>query len=808
MLKRWSRNRFAVAFGLAILLLALAALGYYAVSVRRVPRSTPTLSPTPAAVAASTPLPPLGGRLELNFNLDWKYSEGDAKGAELKTFDDSAWTYVDLPHSTTFVTPEKPFAYIGVSWYRKHFAVPAADKGRKVFLEFEAAMQAADVWVNGVKKIRHEGGYTPFTIDITDDAIYGGADNLIAVRVDSTANPDWAPGRPVIDFQYYGGLYRDVRMYVTDRLHVTDAVFAGKAAGGGVFVTYPAVSRSSATVNIQTNVLNEDGTSRSATLVSEIVDADGNTVGSATATAVIPAGAEYNFVQTVTVTNPKLWHPYTPNLYTLRTTVKDEAETADTYQTTIGIRRIEWSHDGGLIINGGRFKAIGVNMHQAIYGLGNAVPNQSIYYDVKRIKDAGLNFIRGSHYPHDPAFYDACDELGILVLDAQTGWQFYADTPAFKANTYQELRDMIRRDRNHPSVVAWEASLNESNFTDAWAQEANRIVHEEYPGDQAFSAAWKSSRADIFIEASQHNVRATTDSRPVIIDEYGDWEYGGDSSTSRQSREAGDKAMLIQAANVEDGQSLNMAVPWFTADGYWDYADYGGFGLIRSGLVDMYRIPKYAYYFLQSQRDPAVMMSGADSGPVVYIANQWTPASPTTVRVYGNCDQVSLYLNGTLSGTSSPLAGTHLLHPPFQFDLGGYTPGSLRADCLISGKVATTFTRKTPGAAAAIRLRAEGSTLQADLSDARLVFIDIVDADGTVVPTDSSTVQLSIRGPGSIVGPVVLTMKGGQLAVWVRAGRKPGTITLTASAPGLTPASLDLTGVAVPGLPPAPADRR
>jgi hypothetical protein len=790
MLKNRLRNRWIGGLGLALVVLALAVPAYFAVSARGILGSAPS------------------SREVLNFNVDWKYSEGDAEGAEATGFDDSAWTYVDLPHSTTFVTPEKPFAYIGVSWYRKHFAVPAAEKGRKVYIEFEAAMQAADVWVNGVKLLRHEGGYTPFTLDVSDGVTYGGAGNVIAVRVDSKSSANWAPGQPVIDFQYYGGLYRDVRMYVTDRLHVTDAVFAGKPAGGGVFVTYPAVSPASATVNIRTNVLNEYPSARSATLVSQIVDAGGNTVGTASTTASIPAGEDYDFVQTITIANPRLWHPYTPNLYSLRTAVKDGARTADTYTTTIGIRRIEWSHDGGLVINGSRFKALGVNMHEATYGLGNAVPNRAIYYDVKRIKDAGLNFIRGSHYPHDPAFYEACDELGILVLDAQTGWQFYNDTPAFNASTFQELRDMIRRDRNHPSVVAWEASLNESNFTDAWARAANLIVHEEYPGDQAFSAAWKGSRADIFIGASQHNVRASADPRAIIIDEYGDWDYGGNSSTSRQPREAGDKAMLLQASNVEDGQGKNMALPWFTADGYWDYADYGGFGLIRSGLVDMYRIPKYAYYFLQSQRDPSVTIRGVDSGPDVFIANQWTPASPTTVRVYGNCDQVALYLNDALVGTRAPDPGTFLLHPPFHFDLGAFTPGTLRADCTIGGAVQASFTRKTPGAPAAIRLRAEGTTLAADLSDARLVFIDVVDADGTVVPTDKSLVQLSISGPGSIVGPDALLLKGGQLAVWVRAGRTAGTITLTASAPGLAPFRLVLTSVAVPGLPPSPADRK
>jgi beta-galactosidase len=317
----------------------------------------------------------------------------------------------------------------------------------------------------------------------------------------------------------------------------------------------------------------------------------------------------------------------------------------------------------------------------------------------------------------------------------------------------EELRDMIRRDRNHPSVVVWEANLNESTFSDAWAQMANSIVHAEYPGDQAFSAAWPASGNffhDIFIDASQHNVRASTQTRPIIIDEYGDWDYGGTASTSRQAREAGDAAMLTQTNNVQDGQGKNIVLPWFTADGYWLFADYGGYnGISRSGLVDMYRLPKHAYYFLQSQRDPALTVNGVDSGPMVYIANQWTSSSPTTVRVFSNCEQVSLYLNGTLSSTRSPDTGTGLLHPPFNFALGTFTSGTLRADCLIGGPVRATFTRQTPGAARAIRLRPEATTMRADLGDARLVFIDIVDENDTVVPTDNRQVTLSVSGPAT-----------------------------------------------------------
>jgi hypothetical protein len=443
--------------------------------------------------------------------------------------------------------------------------------------------------------------------------------------------------------------------------------------------------------------------------------------------------------------------------------------------TRIGIRQISWSHTGGLTINGIRYKALGANLHEDIYGLGNAIPDLAWYYDVKRLREGGVTFARAPHYPHSPAFFDACDALGILVLNPQSGWQNYVSTTAFANASYQELRDLIRRDRNHPSIVAWEDSLNETSYPESWAQQANTIVHQEYPGNQAFTAQWKYTDADILIDATQHNIRTSTDTRPIVIDEYGDWDYGGNTSTSRQARQAGEAAMLTQAANVEDGTALNYALSWYSAAGYWEYEDWGGTfspaGLRTSGLVDMYRLPKFAYYFMQSQRDPTVVLPGVDSGPVVFIASFWQSNSASAVVVYSNCDQVSLYKNNTLVATRSPDTGTTenggkvaaLPHPPFTFPEVGFTPGStLRADCVIGGAVNASYSQQSPGAASAVRLRPEATALLADASDARLVFIDVIDANGTVVPTSSATVSLEVTGAGALVGPPTVTMKAGQ----------------------------------------------
>lgn len=754
-------------------------------------------------------VPPANNRVDIDFNADWLYVQGDVPNAQLQALNDSGWTSVGLPHTTKFVSPEDPAAYLGVSWYRKHFTVTNAYIGRKLFIEFGAAMQAASVYINGALAVQHNGGYTPFTVDATALVTYDGADNVIAVRLDSTPNSNFAPGNSDPDFQYHGGLYRDVKMHVTDPLHVTDAVYANRTAGGGLFVTCPSVTNSSATVDVKTDVQNESGAAQSATVISTLADASSNIVVSATNTFSIPAGTNHVFDETLMVASPDLWHPYHPYLYTLHTMVQEGTTAVDYLRTQIGIRTIQWTHTNGFLINGVRFMARGANLHQDIYGEGNAMPDRTIYYDVKRLKDAGFDFVRCCHYPHNSAFYDACDQLGVLVMDSVPGWQFFNDTSTFRNGTYQDCRDMIRRDRNHPSIVVWETSLNESSFTTAWATNMQGIAHTEYPGNQMFTAGWITTVFDMLCSSAQAGVRTSTDTRTVIIDEYGDWEYGGNSSTSRVAREDTDTNLLVQCDNWQQSIDLNLALSWFSADSLWDFSDYTGYlsSTTKSGTMDTYRLPKFSYYLYQSQRDPTVSISNVQTGPMVYIANTLQANSPRVIRVFSNCQQVSLYTNGVLFATQSPdTTYPDMPHPPFTFNLTRSINGTIRADGITNGLVATSFSRITPGTPSQIILQAEGmDPLSADGGDARLIFVSVVDANAQIVPNATNTVNLSASGHGKIIGLTAIQMKGGQLATWVQAGRAAGTVTLTASGTGLAPASLTLTNQAVPNIDPLPA---
>ncbi|OUP49009.1 discoidin domain-containing protein [Lachnoclostridium sp. An181] len=792
----------------------------------------------------------------LNFNNDWHYKKGDVSGADQTGFNDKSWVYVNLPHSTSFYDADNKEAYLGISWYRKNFTIDESLKGKELLLTFEAAMQKAEVWLNGEKIMTHEGGYTPFVIDLTDKVNYGG-DNVMAIKMDSRPNTNFAPGKTNPDFQYWGGIYGEAYITAKDPVHITDAVEADEVAGGGVFITAPDVSKEKATVKVKTHVENLSDETRTATLETQLIDEDGKVVTTKTDQQDIESKGAVYYNQTMEVENPRLWSTNTPELYTVRTTVKVDGVKKDSVDTTYGIRKVEWKREG-LYVNDELTKVDGANLHTEIYMLGNALPESEIYQQIKEYKENGFDFLRMSHYPHVDAFYDACDKYGVMVLECASGWQYYNNSEAFKNSTYEELRTTIRGHRNHPSIMAWETSLNESNYTYDWAVEMNRIAKEEYPKD-GDSYAWTAGciqwnawdiglgtpQAAIFRNGSQGAENANNINKPIIVAEYGDWTYGGTYSTTRVTREkdntygkkGGDEGMLIQSDNAQESVALMNSKDYVGASMYWDYADYAGFDagtLTYCGVVDIYRIPKHSAYFYRSQRDPDIDLSeyGIESGPMVYIANLWDQdADNSEVRVFSNCDTVALYLDGKLieerghdetmwgphgdtSEVNSPSADAgkeisteNLEYAPITFDLSDYEAGKgeLKAVGKIDGVEQAEYIRRAPQAAQSVQLveRNDGK-IKLDGSDAKLLWVNIVDENGTVVTDSYDEVSFSVEGPGLVVGPKTIKVRGGQLGVWVKSKRGEGNITLTASADGLAPASIVLETEAVEGLPEVP----
>jgi beta-galactosidase len=706
------------------------------------------------------------------FDSQWRFIRSDPSKAQMPGFNDQAWEMVTLPHTAhveALVTGAGDRQWQGVCWYRKNFLLPADARDREIFLRFDGAMNAAEIWVNGQSAGKFMGGYLPYVMDISKFARPGRA-NVVAVRLDNRDNPITGP-KPLadLDFNLYGGLYRDARLVIKNKLHITDPIPAYQVAGGGVFVTFPVVTKTQAVVRVETQVQNQDGAARTFTLRTTVLDARGKVVSSAeSAVAKFPAGAERKMTQDITVTNPALWSPQSPRLYQVRSELVEKGKVMDAEQTRIGIRRIEMTADG-FRINGEKMFLAGANRHQEYPYIGNALSDDAQYRDALKIKQAGFDYIRLSHYPQSPAFLDACDELGLVVMDSILGWQYFNRDPAFAVQKLKECRELVRRDRNHPCVILWEVSLNESDMPPSFIAAANAAAHEEYPGDQCYTAGWERGY-DVFMQARQHGGCRGITNRPCLISEYGDWEYYAQNAgfeqnrwqdlkpaerSSRQLRGDGEMRLLQQEMNFQEAHNDDLKTTAF-ADGVWVMFDYNrGYApdLESSGVMDIFRLPKFSYWFFRSQRDAGELIAGQPLGPVIYVANYWTADSPLAVRVFSNCEEVALYLNDRLLEQRRPdvsRASTNLRHPPFTFDVTRFEPGTLRAVGYIGGHEVTQTERRTPGDVNGLALQFDlsGRPFAANGKDVVFCYANLKDAAGT--PAREARVPVFFGSDGQV----------------------------------------------------------
>ena len=723
------------------------------------------------------------------FDSRWRFTRADEPQAQTPDFDDRTWDAVTLPHTArleALVTGQGARQWQGICWYRKSFNLPVETRDKNVFLRFDGAMNAAEVWVNGVSAGKFMGGYLPYVMDISKVA-RPGCKNVVSVRLDNRDNPVTGP-KPLVDldFNLYGGLYRNASLVIKDKLYITDPMIDDKTGGGGVFVTFPAVSKQEATVRVRTQVRNADGIPRLVAIKTTLLDAKDQAVASSQSSPEeLAAGAGREIVQEFRVPNPGLWSPKSPYLYKVRSEVLANDKRIDLEQTRIGIRRIQITADG-FRINGEKMFLRGVNRHQEYPYVGNAVPDDAQYRDARKIKEAGFDYVRLSHYPQSSAFLDACDELGLVVMDSVMGWQYFGTDPAFTRLKYQECRQLVRRDRNHPCVILWEVSLNESAMPKSFVEQANAIAHQEYPGDQCYTCGWVDGY-DVFLQARQHGGCLTVTNRPCLVSEYGDWEYYAQNAglqqnrwkdlqpaerSSRQLRGDGEFRLLQQAMNFQEAHNDNLRTTAF-ADGVWVMYDYNrGYApdLESSGVMDIFRLPKFGYWFFRSQRDAGERIAGNVSGPVVFIANYWTPDSPLEVRVFSNCEEVALYLNDRLIGRRSPdnsRLSANLRHAPFTFKLDRFEPGTLRAAAYLGGHEVARFERRTPGDVAGLALRFDlsGRPFAAGSKDAVFCYADLLDEAGTVVPTACVPVFLGTAGQVQLVGHNPIQSEAGTAAV-------------------------------------------
>jgi len=576
-----------------------------------------------AALAVCAPASAADRRSEV-INRDWTFTLGDPADGQAVDRDTADWRRVDLPHSFSEPYFLGTGFYVGHGWYRKQLMLPAAAAGRRVSLEFDGVFQDAEVFVNGHRAGRHVGGYTGFSIDITPFAKPGA--NLVAVRVNNEWNARVAPRAG--EHVFSGGIYRNVRLVMTDPVHV---------AWYGTFVTTPQVAEDRATVRVQTEVRNDrTGAAARIALVSEVLDAGGRRVAMQRSERAVPAASTVTYDQTLpAIASPRLWSPDQPHLYRMVSRLYVNGRPVDRFETPFGIRSVRFTADRGFFLNGKHLYLIGANVHQDQAGWGDGVTDGAARRDVQMIKDAGFNFIRGSHYPHSPAFTQATDELGLLFwseapfwgiggFGADGNWLSSAyppdpdDRPAFEASVLQQVQEMVRIHRNRPSVFVWSAS-NEPFFTKGEAMPAMRdflrreveFFHRIDPTRPVAIGGAQRGEIDRLGDVAGYNGDGATlfldPGIPSVVSEYGatmtdrpgEFEPGfGLMPDTPDQKALAPSAPASGAAGAAPAYSWRY--PWRSGEALWAGFDHGSIASIEfgsMGFIDYFRLPKRQYHW-------------------------------------------------------------------------------------------------------------------------------------------------------------------------------------------------------------------
>lgn len=773
------------------------------------------------------------GRKVYSMNPAWRFHKGSAIDAEKSEFDDSSWEVVSLPNGIEYLPTEASgcINYQGEVWYRKHFVPEISLKGKKLFLHFEAIMGKSKVFVNGKLLKEHFGGYLPVIVDVTDELLLG-EENIIAVWADNSNDPIYPPGKPqeVLDFTYFGGIYRDCWLVTHNQVYITDPNYEDAVANGGLFVSYGEISEKSAEINLQLQVKNEKKNVFIGKIIYELTKADGEAVSKLVHKLRIDPSKTETAKDLLKVKAPLLWSPEEPNLYNLNIRIYDNhGKVIDGYRRRIGVRSIEFKGTDGFWLNGKPYEGhlIGANRHQEFAVVGHAIPNSIHWRDAKKLRDVGLKVIRNAHCPQDPAFMDACDELGLFVIVNTPGWQFWNNEPIFAERVYNDIRNVVRRDRNHPSVWMWEPILNETNYPADFALKAKNIVEEEYPYPYCYSSCDSRAKGHEYYTATQFSHPKTGEARfasnkaepniSYFTREWGDNvdDWSSHNSPSRVARNWGEAAMLIQAQHYAKTNypyttydNLMRAPRQFVGGCLWHSFDHQrGYhpDPFYGGLMDVFRQPKFSYYMFMSQRSTEIQEEQLfETGPMVYIAHEMTPFSSKDVTVYSNCDEVRLTYNKdgktwtykkeeNQMGMKSPIIVFKDVYD-FMIDknMTMYENKKdevfLFAEGLIDGKVVAThkvFPARRPEKIH-LWLDDDGVGLVSDGSDFVTVVAAITDRNGNIKRLNNDYIKFQVEGEGTIIGGQdVLAnpapVKWGTAPVLIRSTLKPGKIKVTAS---------------------------
>jgi beta-galactosidase len=726
-----------------------------------------------AAAAQSGRAPAVTQRI-YDFNRRWLFGGKAVAGFAAPGFDDSKWEKVTLPHSNVRLPwhsfDEKEFQY--VSAYRRHFHAPPEWRGKRVFLDFQGVMTAATVTVNGHAFDEYRGGYTPFSFEITPHVHYG-ADNVIAVEVDSTERKDIPPFGNNIDYLTFGGIYRDVQLRVVPQTFIAN-VFARPVR--------PADNNRELRVRCYIS-----GDAAGASLTVELRDA-GKVIKTAAAT--ISGSAEYHDVTLDSLGDIQLWDLKNPKLYDVvaRLSTKDGA---DEYRTRIGFRQAEFT-SAGFRLNGQPVKLRGLNRHQTFPYTGGAMPARVERRDAWILRrELHCNIVRTSHYPQSPDFLDACDELGLLVLEEIPGWQHIGDS-SWQDIAIRNVGEMVRRDWNHPSIVLWGVRINES-----------RDNHDFYAKTNAVAHALDDSRQtggirNIYNSELLEDVFTMNDFgfplRPPNHPAYLNTEFNGHMfSTKRFDNVTRVAEHVMRHARVHNqlasDDRYSGGIGWCAFD-YNTHANFGsGDHICYHGVSDIFRIAKPAAYFYQSQCDPEEEIV-LQAGFFWSSGDQSGAGGPGAVPILSNCDHLKIYYAGQFKQELDPDRAMfpHLKYPPFVMNLGRIplNPwGDLKIEGYIKGKLAKTLILSGSGKDADLKILPDDTELIGDGRDATRLVLMVTDEYGNIRPFATGAISLSVSGPGEIVGENPFALAGGAGAVWIKSAEAAGVIRVTAKHPYL-----------------------
>jgi beta-galactosidase len=766
--------------------------------------------------SSSGPAVQTGARYrDVPLNQDWLFGGNLTTAALRPRFDDSAFQRVTLPHCVAKLSWQKwdPAAWESVWIYRRHFSLPQALQGGRVFLHFAGVMAGATPVVNGHALPKHLGGYLPFQYEIT--RLLRTNENVLAVAVDSrwsNTPPEGSPRGPKsVDYLEPGGIQRPVSLRVVPRIFISD-VFAKP-----VKVLDPE-RRLEVACSIDAAVF----PSRPVRIEAVLMEGS-RTIARASRSLLIEKTGETDVTLILLkLGNVKLWDVNSPHVYRVKVILSADGKRLHEYQTRIGFRDARFEIDG-FFLNGSRFRIFGLDRHELYPYVGFAMPPRALRRDAELLRRTfNCNFVRCSHYPQSEAFLDACDELGLMVWEELPGWQYLGDA-AWKERALRDVQDMVRRDRNRPSVVIWGVRINESrNDPELYrkTKEAANALDGSRPTSGTMTPSstrnWLENREDwiqdVFAFDDYHaaadgnvDIAKPLPGVPYFVTEaVGQFNYAARRGFNAKYRRAGDVELQMKQALLH-AQAHDKAAAYPRMGGLvaWSAFDYASQinsydGVKCPGIADLFRIPKLGASFYMAQIDPKVR-------PVIEPNFYWdfgphAPSGPgKKAAIFSNCDRLELLINGTLRATVRPDRANfpRTNHPPFFADLSmdGSGKPELRIDGYVGNSRVLSRSFSSDPTRDQLLLSADGNRLTGDRIDAIRLEFKAADRYGACRPFANGEVAFEIAGPGEIVGdnPFEWAATGGVGALWIRATKsEAGRIKVTATHSLLGRASVEI----------------